>query len=185
MPTIKELPELARPVGPDDTLLIEGPEGTRRLPATSFKGDTGQKGDQGEKGEQGERGESALGTRRTASITTGNLDTDQTATGAIDLAPSFEALTVEVSRRARVRLYSTSAARDADLARLVTTPPQIGQGLILEVNHIGTLRQPLDPHAHGSNLEQSPTAAIPYALTNTGPAGPITLTITYLPREDS
>lgn len=54
------------------------------------------------------------------------------ATGTVDLGKTFEILDESASAAGRFRLYRTTAGRDADLARLVTTSAPNNAGLLLE-----------------------------------------------------
>lgn len=54
------------------------------------------------------------------------------ATGTVDLGQTFEILDESASAAGRFRLYRTTAGRDADLARLVTTSAPNNVGLLLE-----------------------------------------------------
>ena len=227
MPHINDLPVLERPVTGTDTVIIETPEGTRRLAAIEFKGDqgehglkgdqgeTGLKGDQGLKGDkgltgdQGEQGETGLkgdqgltgtpglkgdqgeqgtpgtatGTREIITLTSASLGNGQSEKGVFSLATSFEILRVELSGTARVRLYNTEAARDADFGRSIYAAPTWGAGLILDINAVAILDQSLDPHAHGSNMEAVASNNIAYTVTNSGATGSISIDFTILRKE--
>ncbi|WP_262967071.1 collagen-like protein [Methylobacter psychrophilus] len=194
MPHINELILLARPVQATDTLIIEAPEGTRRLAATAFKGETGTQGLQGERGLTGLQGVQGLtgdqgppgtasGIRETATVTTGIIANLNWETGTFSMATSFELLQVVLSSAARIRLYNSAANRDADVGRSVFQAPTQGMGLILDINAVTVLSQTLDPHAHGSNMEAVPSDRIYYTVTNNGAPAAITVAFTFLRKE--
>ncbi|UOA08476.1 collagen-like protein [Methylobacter sp. S3L5C] len=194
MPHINELILLARPVQATDSLIIEAPEGTRRLAATAFKGETGERGFTGAKGDQGEQGATgqqgdqgppgtASGIRETATVTTGIIANLNWETGKFSMATSFELLQVVLSSAARIRLYNSAANRDADVGRSVFQAPTQGMGLILDINAVSVLSQSLDPHAHGSNMEAVPSDTIYYTITNNGAPAVITVAFTFLRKE--
>ena len=194
MPHINELILLNRAVQETDTAIVETPDGTRRLAATAFRGVQGVQGVQGEQGLQGLRGlqgaqglqgaaGTASGVRETASLTTDPLNNLAWATGTFSMATSFEILQVELSSTARIRLYNTAANRDTDVLRSVYQAATQGMGLILDINATIVLSQSLDPHAHGSNMDVSPSDSIYYTVTNNGALASITVTFTFLRKE--
>jgi hypothetical protein len=194
MPHINELILLNRPVQETDTAIVETPDGTRRLAATAFRGVQGVQGVQGEQGLQGLRGlqgaqglqgaaGTASGVRETATLTTGMLNNLAWETGTFSMATSFEILHVVLSSTARIRLYNTAANRDADVLRSVYQAASQGMGLILDINATIVLSQSLDPHAHGSNMNVSPSDSIYYTVTNNGALASITVTFSFLRKE--
>ena len=194
MPHINELPPLTRAVDPTDQLIIEAAEGTRRINATAFKGTdgehgsngaTGATGPPGETGPQGEPGGGSGGgsARVTTGFVTGVINQFATGTGVFALPKSSEILNVVLSGFARLRLYDTATARDADLGRSVYQTPIAGNGLILDLNSTAVLNQTLDPHAQASNADSPPATAIYYALQNHGASGVLSVSFTYLTKE--
>ncbi|MDS4029500.1 MAG: hypothetical protein RKO66_05455, partial [Candidatus Contendobacter sp.] len=99
------------------------------------------------------RGDLFRNQRTTTSATTGTLQEGESAAVRFTVPTSVEILAVESSGPARVRLYSSEAALAADSARSRTTRPTPGIGLILETVHEAASTVVLDPHAHGSNME--------------------------------
>ena len=170
MPRISELEPLSRPVEASDHILIEAGDACYRLPGTAFKGEQGIPG-------------TLTGVRQHALLETASLGTGATQSGTITLAPTFELLAVTVSQAARVRLYSTPGLRDADLGRTVIVPPEPGMGLILDINNGTATTQVLNPHAHGASMEEPPSPAIAFSITNNGPAGSLSLDFHYIPKE--
>ena len=194
MPHINDLILLNRAVQETDTAIVETPDGTRRLAATAFRGVQGVQGLQGEQGLQGVQGVpgetggqgaagTASGVRETATLTTGMLNNLAWETGTFSMATSFEILQVELSSTARIRLYNTAANRDTDVLRSVYQAATQGMGLILDINATAILSQSLDPHAHGSNMDVSPSDSIYYTVTNNGALASITVTFTFLRKE--
>ena len=182
--------------GADGTNGVKGDQGYQGL--TGLTGPTGPKGDQGnqglqgiqgEKGDQGERGVAggdpggALVVRETATFTTSEIGFNVTETGTFSIAVSFQLLRVVLSSPARLRCYSTAAARDADAGRSVFTKPLAGIGLILDINCPNLLELNLDPHANGSNMDTPTTNTIYYSLTNLAESAAITATFTFLRME--
>ena len=197
MPHINDLILLNRSVQETDTAIVETPDGTRRLAATAFRGVQGVQGVQGEQGEQGLQvlrglqgaqglqgaAGTASGVRETATLTTGILNNLAWETGTFSMATSFEILQVEISSTARIRLYNTAANRDTDVLRSVYQAATQGMGLILDINATIVLSQSLDPHAHGSNMDVSPSDSIYYTVTNNGTLASITVTFSFLRKE--
>lgn len=194
MPHINDLILLNRAVQETDTAIVETPDGTRRLAATAFRGVQGVQGVQGEQGLRGLQGVpgetgaqgaagTASGVRETATLTTSMLNNLARATGTFSMATSFEILHVELSSTARIRLYNTAANRDDDVLRSVYQEATQGMGLILDINATTVLSQSLDPHAHGSNMDVSPSDSIYYTVTNNGALASITVTFIFLRKE--
>lgn len=135
-------------------------------------------------GKPGEDGNDAGAiTRQTATHATATLDTNATEQAGITLSPSFEVLRVSADGPCRIRLYSSAAARAADLSRPVSTTPTPGTGLILDVVLTAAGSLDLDPHAHGANMETEPRGILPAAITNTGPSVALAVSFVYLTRE--
>lgn len=191
MPHIKELILLNRAVQETDTAIVETPDGTRRLAATAFRGLQGVQGVQGVQGLQGVQGVpgetgaagTASGVRETATLTTGMLNNLARESGTFSMATSFEILHVALSSTARIRLYNTAANRDDDVLRSVYQEATQGMGLILDINATTVLGQSLDPHAHGSNMDVSPSDSLYYTVTNNGALASITVTFSFLRKE--
>lgn len=158
---LTDLPEYAGPLDGSETAVVELPAGPRRVAHSRLW---------------------KSATRKVVTLTTGVLAQGDTETGVVALGLVFEALRVTLSGAARLRLYSTAAARAADASRPYTTRVVSGSGLILEVRSLAALDQALDPHAHGANFETVPTVDIPYAVQNLGAAGAVTVTFTVIDR---
>jgi hypothetical protein len=108
-----------------------------------------------------------------------------TDSGAWTMAKSLVAIAVTVDVDSRVRLYSTAAARDADVGR-GTLPPTAGtqSELILDLSLAAAttgLVWVCTPAAMGSNADGSPNTNIYYNVTNnSGSAHQVQVTIKYL-----
>ncbi|MEY3787960.1 MAG: hypothetical protein RIQ94_384 [Pseudomonadota bacterium] len=191
---INELAVLNRSVISTDSLIIEAIEGTRRIAATEFKGESGTnggdgeqgvKGDQGVQGEQGLTGATGSDTRAREVVifTTLPILTNCIEVGTCSIEKTFELLQVVLSSPGRLRLYSTIDAQMADMLRPVTVIANAGIGLIVEVNNPANNQQNLDPHALGSNMDEPFTDKIYYSLTNNGSTIEITVGLTFLRKE--
>ena len=108
----------------------------------------------------------ALSNRSTATGTTGSLadgvESDLDITGF----KSYMLLTITTDRAARVRLYTTGAARTADASRAEGVDPTSDAGVIAEVITTGAQTVTISPGALGFNLEGTPTTNIPTRVTN-------------------
>ena len=114
------------------------------------------------------------------------------ATGFIIMVKSIQIISAMVDQPCRVRLYSTAAARNADLTRMTTTPPTPGtqhgviMDLVLSTAAVGTFPATwfLSPAAIGNNDDNPPSSNIYYTVDNlTASTTNINVTITYLPNE--
>lgn len=125
-----------------------------------------------------------------SSRVTANIVTAVIADGASELsvAPvdgkTNSLLLIAADRKCRVRLYSTAAARDNDAARLETTRPTAGIGLLAEFVFDVAGSIPVSPVATLTNDEAVPVAQVAYNVTNkSGLAAAVTTTLTILPLE--
>lgn len=161
MPKLSEIPPQETPLEGSDLVLIETTAGTR----TNTR--------------------AMLLANARATITGATTSLANGATGNVTMpAPlTIEILAIETSAPARVRIYSSTAARAADAARSITIKPTAGTGLILETVHTSAAKITLDPHAHGSNMASPPVPELYAAITNTGNVGIITITLTCIERE--
>src|SRR5579864_775683 len=126
------------------------------------------------------------GVRATVTKTTASLANNATETGTVTVAKTFTMMKAVATVQSRIRLYSTVAARDADISRSigVIVPPDSGLLLELVLNSGSILSYPLSPMIVGANLETSPSAAIAYSITNiSGSTSTVGVTFTYLALE--
>ena len=123
--------------------------------------------------------------RAASSITTTSLAANASYTGAIPLAIGYRLYSIQTDRPARVRLYGTTAQRDADLARAVGTDPAANSGLMLDFVTTPTmLSAALSPLVDGANLATTPSTSIPITVQNLDTAtGTVTVTLTYIKTE--
>ncbi len=84
---------------------------------------------------------SGLPSTQSVMITATYLNTSQ-AVGTVNLGKSFELVSLLINSSCRIRLYRSSAGRNADLARDVNTP-YVGSDLIFDLNADGTYTFPL------------------------------------------
>lgn len=169
-------------VGPAGAAGVAGAAGPK-----GDKGDTGDVGPQGPAGAVGAQGPAGpLIARDTKLLTTGALATNANETGTVVLAKGYRVLRIATDKAARVRLYTTAAKRDADLARsaAVDPNPATDHGLVLEATTSAALLAfDMSPVPEGHNLEAVPSANIPYTVTNLGAAGPVNVTFTWQQQE--
>jgi hypothetical protein len=110
--------------------------------------------------------------RDTATITTASLAAGAQATGTVALGKSCEIIAVSSpdSYPFRLRLYSTAAARTADLSRPPTSLPAAGTEhqviLDLLLNADTGYDWICSPRADGSNGDEPPAANLYYTLDN-------------------
>lgn len=124
--------------------------------------------------------------RATATATTSSLAANASDSSQnITLGQGFTALSIRTTRPARVRLYSTAAARTADLSRAIGTDPASSAGVILDyVTIAANTTYSLSPLVTGANLEASPTDAISMTVTNLdSTTGTVTVTVVWLRTE--
>lgn len=131
-----------------------------------------------------EVGGAGLGSRTTASATTGVLSNGATGDITITGFKGYILYKVTVSGAAWVRIYTDTASRNADSGRLEGVDPTPGAGVIAEVITTGAQTVLISPGAYGFNNEVSPTTDIQVAVTNkTGSSGTITVDLTIVQLE--
>lgn len=155
-----------------------GPAGVSNVPGPAGStGATGPVGATGSTGPTGATGTGVGGPRSTVTYTTQSLGAGATETGTVVLGLSYRVFSVATNNPARVRLYTTAAARTADASRLVGVDPATTAGCVLDfLTTAGLLSFSLNPQPVGANLENSPTTAIPISVTATN-AGAVTVTL--------
>jgi hypothetical protein len=165
---VKGDPGIAGPAGPTGA---QGPQG--------IAGATGPKGDTGATGPAG-----GFVSRATASATTASLAASATDSATtIPLDTTYRLLSIQTSRPARVRLYTTAAARTADAARNVGTDPVADAGVALEYVTADTAAHSLSPTVAAASMESTPVVNIPMAVTNNGTTGTVTVTMIWEAQE--
>lgn len=104
-------------------------------------------------------------------------------TGAASLSHDFSLVNVQVSTAARVRLYASAAARDADVGRppSVQVTPGLSNQLISAHNLTGLTGVPLNFPCSPAILGRSSDGNVYWSVTNMGlTTVAITVTLTWL-----
>lgn len=134
--------------------------------------------------ETGGGGGSGLQIRQDVDISSASLANGATQNGLLALAAGYRLMAITTSVPARLRIYTTTAARAADAARDVGVDPDLttDHGLLFEfatadVLLTATLSPLVDGFIPAGSLA-------PYALTNlSGGTTPIDVSLTYLRTE--
>jgi hypothetical protein len=188
--------------GTNGTQGVEGPQGVKGAQGLTGQGtqgvlgaqgsSTGSQGAQGSnagQGVQGVTGQGVQGTlgsggsyiRGTAQGATASIANNATGNISITGFKSYALFKIQTSAAAWVRLYTTNAARTSDNARIQTTDPTPGSGVIAEVITTGAQTQLMTPAIFGFNDDTSPNSTIYLAVTNlSGSTASITVTLTLL-----
>ncbi len=124
-------------------------------------------------------GVSANTAPQTAAITSSSLANLATQKTTITIAQAYRVLKVQTDRAARVRLYTTTAARDADELRAAGTDPAVNAGVLMDVvTTAGMLTISLSPVVDGWLAEGT---SIPISITNlSGSTSTVVATLTYV-----
>lgn len=127
------------------------------------------------------------GARKEATVSTGPLASQASEALTVALGLSFRVLKLQTSRPARVRLYSSLDARDADRDRPVDVIPSGDHGLILDaLTDTDSLALRLSPQVDGSSFDPVPSQDIPCIITNEDSSdGAVSVTFTFLRSERS
>lgn len=127
-------------------------------------------------------GGSGLSSRATlAPVSTGSLADGASENLIITGYKGYILYRIQTDAAAWVRLYSSTAARDADASRLEGTDPLPGTGVIAEVITTGNETVLITPGAIGFSTELTPDTNIPCTITNkSGITTTITVTVTAL-----
>lgn len=124
-------------------------------------------------------------TRDTAIITTISLAdaARESSTATFGTAAAFRVLSVSTDIACRVRLYTTTTARDADITRVPGTDPTGNHGVMLDVvTTAGLLALDLSPAA--DCYLPGTAGTVPYTIDNlSGSEDTVTATLTYLRTE--
>jgi hypothetical protein len=145
---------------------------------TMWKSDTDN--NSGEPGVSGWTAASPFGTRASVVKTTAALAAGASEAGTINMASGYRLLNLTTNAPARVRLYSSTAQRDADVSRAKGVAPTGNHGLIFEaVTASGLLDLDVTPSVLGHHKTLG-TAAIPITITNEGASSQaVTATLIY------
>ena len=132
-------------------------------------------------------GGSGLASRTNVQATTGSIAAGATANLTITGFKSYALLQVTTNSTAGgawVRIYTDSASRTADAARVQTDDPTTS-GVIAEVITTSNSTVVIAPGVVGFNNESTPTSNIELAVTNTtASAGTFTITLTVVRLEN-
>ena len=145
----------------------------------------GATGATGAIGATGPAGTATMPGRTTTSIITDSVENGEAWSGMITITKAYRLLAVETDKAARVRVYSTIAKRNGDVARPIGTDPTGNHGVLLEfVTTSILLSSDLSPLVDGASMETVPSSSIPVNITNmSGESGTVTVTFTYLATE--
>lgn len=123
--------------------------------------------------------------RGTYTATTASLTTNQTTTATpVVISPTYLLLTIQTSRPARVRLYTTAAAQTADLSRQIGVDPRADAGVMLDfVTAAGATTYSLSPLVWGTDLALTPDSTIPMTVTNMSTTGTVAVTFNAIELE--
>lgn len=130
-------------------------------------------------------GGSSAATRGSDVLTTASIADLAETTGVWDFGYSAALLlSLQSDRAARVRLYSTAAARTADSARGLGTDPTAGAGVLCEYVYTGASTLGAEPPIILKNMDSTPTNEIYYAIQNrSGATATVTVTALLLALE--
>ena len=125
------------------------------------------------------------GASRTTTIVTTEIVTAGTKiSAAVTGATGYALYSIEVSAAAWITIYSSTTARDADVARSISTDPTPGSGVIAEIITLDAYKQYFSPAIVGYSSEEPPTTDIPLSIyNNSGVDNYIIVTVTYLQLE--
>lgn len=114
----------------------------------------------------------------TATYTTASIANNAYETGTLNMSAVYTALNLETDIAARVRLYVSTTARDADATRAIGTDPADDSGVLMDVVTTGsTLNFQLSPVVDGW---VATGVAIPITVTNlSGSTDTVAATLTY------
>lgn len=103
------------------------------------------------------------GIREDVTFTSGSIVADASVSGTVSISPRYQLLQITTNYPCRVRLYTSTAKRDADLTRPIGTDPEGNHGLLFEfVTTSSLLAADLSPVVDGF----SATSSVAYHLTN-------------------
>lgn len=122
-----------------------------------------------------------------ASLTTPSLGPNNKFSGSINLAKSFQLLSVAVGSPCRIQLYGTSAAQLSDINRGLDQPPAAGTGqnIICDVALDTVPYQWSFQSRTGANADNPQVASIYVTITNLDSTSDVvTMTLVYVPLEN-
>jgi hypothetical protein len=129
-------------------------------------------------------GGGGLVSRSSANVTTITLTAGASTSTNITGFKGYALLSIQTSAAAWVTVYSSTAARTADLTRTITSDPTPGSGVIAEVITTSGTTQYFSPALIGYSSESSPSTTIPIKVYNNGASSAaITVTLTLIQLE--
>ena len=130
-------------------------------------------------------GSSGLQARKTTTVTTASIaNAASQDINFIGVGKSYGLLKIQVDKAAWVILYTSQAARTADSARLETTDPLPGSGVIAEIISTAGVVQGITPGTIGWNDEPTPTTDVYAKVVNkSGSTGTVAVTLTTVQLE--
>ena len=128
-----------------------------------------------------------LQSRQTASFGTTSIAAGTEVSGTVTLAKGFRLMKVLAYRPSRLRFYTTTAKRDADVSRPIGTDPTGDHGLIFEfvvTSAMALTNIDLSPLVDGFDGKVTPDGVIPYRITNMDSSfGAVSVELTYIRTE--
>jgi|GEM_PF-6273505 len=103
------------------------------------------------------------GIREDVTFTSGSIVANASVSGTVSISPRYQLLQITTNYPCRVRLYTSTEKRDADITRPIGTDPESNHGLLFEfVTTSSLLTADLSPVVDGF----SATSSVAYHLTN-------------------
>lgn len=129
-------------------------------------------------------GGNTLTSRQALSKTSTSIVDNATENLNITGFKAYSLFAIETSAAAWVKVYTTAAARTADVNRSEGNDPAPGSGVIAEVRTFGAETVQITPGVIGFNYDATPTTDIYVSVTNrSGATTPITVTLTAIKLE--
>lgn len=124
-------------------------------------------------------------TRTTVTVSTGSLAAGASYTSTAVLGKAFRLLAVNADTACRVRLYGTTAGRDADVTRATDIEPSPTMPLVVDyLVPASATGINLQVSVAGASLEATPSSNIGVTVTNTsGSTATISVTLTFIKME--
>ena len=120
--------------------------------------------------------------RSDVTILTGTLAVYASETGTVPMRPSYVLVSVTVDRPCRLRLYDSTAHRDADVTRPRGTDPDptADTGLMCDIAFAAAGTRTMSPSVVGSVVPYG--SDVPYTVDNLDASGPaaVNLTLSYM-----
>jgi hypothetical protein len=121
-----------------------------------------------------------------ATVTTATIGPNQVFTGILNMAKSFQLLSIAATSLARIELYGTPSAQSGDLSRGLDASPAAGtaQNIICDIALDTTPMQWSFQSRMGANADNPQSTKVYVSVTNLGStSAAITVTLVYLPLE--